>query len=94
MAWTMRGWAALGTLLLMAMACPPADEGTRPATSEAKAKGGMTMVLIETSKGTIKVELDGDKAPITVENLPAYTDDGVFDGTICHRGIDGCMIQG
>ena len=52
------------------------------------------MVIIETSKGTIKVELDADKAPITVENFLTYADDGFFDGTIFHRVIDGFMVQG
>jgi len=52
------------------------------------------MVVIETSMGTIKVELDADKAPITVENFLAYADEGFFDGTIFHRVIDGFMVQG
>lgn len=60
-----------------------------------EAKGGkMTTVRIETSKGMIVAELDGEKAPVTVENFLAYAREGFYDGTIFHRVIDGFMIQG
>ncbi len=49
---------------------------------------------METSMGTITVELDGEKAPETVKNFVAYAKDGFYDGTIFHRVIDGFMIQG
>ena len=51
-------------------------------------------VVIETSKGTMKVELWADKAPITVSNFLMYTDENFFDGLIFHRVISGFMIQG
>jgi peptidyl-prolyl cis-trans isomerase B (cyclophilin B) len=51
-------------------------------------------VVMETSLGTIKLELDGDKAPISTENFLTYVRDGFYDGTIFHRVIDGFMIQG
>ena len=88
------GWTTVAGVLLVAAACGAADEATPAASGAAQAKGGKTMVVIETSKGTIKVELDGDKAPITVANFLTYTDEGFFDGTIFHRVIDGFMIQG
>lgn len=88
------GWTTVAGVLLAAAACSAADEGPQTGASSAQAKGGQTMVVIETSKGTIKVELDADKAPITVENFLTYADDGFFDGTIFHRVIDGFMIQG
>jgi peptidyl-prolyl cis-trans isomerase B (cyclophilin B) len=53
-----------------------------------------TTVLIETSQGTIKAELDGDKAPVTVANFLAYVDDKFYDDTIFHRVIPDFMIQG
>jgi len=53
-----------------------------------------TTVVIETSKGKITVELDPEKAPITVENFLAYVDEGFYDGTIFHRVIPNFMIQG
>ena len=51
-------------------------------------------VTIETSKGTITLELDAEKAPETVANFVKYAKDGHYDGTIFHRVIDGFMIQG
>jgi len=52
------------------------------------------VVLIETNKGTVEVELFEDKAPITVKNFLAYTADKHYDGTIFHRVISDFMIQG
>lgn len=52
------------------------------------------MVILNTSLGKIKLELDGEKAPITVENFLGYVDDGFYDGTVFHRVIPGFMIQG
>jgi cyclophilin family peptidyl-prolyl cis-trans isomerase len=52
------------------------------------------VVLMETSKGAIKIELDLSKAPETVNNFLQYVDDGFYDGTIFHRVIDNFMIQG
>ena len=49
---------------------------------------------IETSKGTITLELDAEKAPATVANFAEYAKGGFYDGTIFHRVIDGFMIQG
>ena len=49
---------------------------------------------IETSLGTITLELNSDKAPATVENFVKYAKEGFYDGTIFHRVIDGFMIQG
>ncbi len=44
--------------------------------------------------GTITVELDGDTAPITVENFITLAKDGFYDGLTFHRIMDGFMIQG
>jgi cyclophilin family peptidyl-prolyl cis-trans isomerase len=52
------------------------------------------VVVIETSMGNIKVELDEEKAPISVKNFLGYVDDKFYDGTIFHRVISGFMIQG
>jgi len=49
---------------------------------------------IETSKGTITLELNAEKAPATVANFVEYAKSGFYDGTIFHRVIDGFMIQG
>jgi peptidyl-prolyl cis-trans isomerase A (cyclophilin A) len=64
------------------------------APDAAKKGGGKPVVILSTSQGDIKVELDSQKAPITVENFLGYVDAGFFDGTIFHRVIPGFMIQG
>ncbi len=51
-------------------------------------------VLLETSAGTIELELFPDKAPKTVANFLATVDAGFYAGTIFHRVIRGFMIQG
>ncbi|MDG2048034.1 MAG: peptidylprolyl isomerase [Halioglobus sp.] len=52
------------------------------------------MVIINTTFGDIKLELDAEKAPKTVANFLNYARDGYYDGTIFHRVIDNFMIQG
>ncbi len=51
-------------------------------------------VMLTTNHGNIKLELDAEKAPKTVENFLAYVKSGHYNGTIFHRVIDGFMIQG
>jgi len=51
-------------------------------------------VVVETSLGSITLELDSAKAPATVANFLAYADAGFYDGTIFHRVIRDFMIQG
>ena len=50
--------------------------------------------MLDTSKGPITLELDQDKAPITVDNFLKYVDEGFYDNLIFHRVIPGFMIQG
>ncbi len=52
------------------------------------------MVIIRTTFGEIKLELDSEKAPATVANFLEYAREGFYDGTIFHRVIDNFMIQG
>lgn len=47
-----------------------------------------------TSEGTIKLELDGKNAPLTVAHVLELIDDGFYNGTIFHRVIPGFMAQG
>jgi len=54
----------------------------------------MKTATLETTKGTISLELDDAKAPETVKNFLQYAKDGHYDGTVFHRVIDGFMIQG
>jgi cyclophilin family peptidyl-prolyl cis-trans isomerase len=52
------------------------------------------VVVMETSLGTITIELNEERAPISVKNFLSYVDDKFYDNTIFHRVIDGFMIQG
>jgi peptidyl-prolyl cis-trans isomerase A (cyclophilin A) len=52
------------------------------------------MIYLLTNYGNIAVELFAAEAPVTVDNLLAYVDDGFYDGTIFHRVIPGFVIQG
>jgi cyclophilin family peptidyl-prolyl cis-trans isomerase len=51
-------------------------------------------VLIKTSMGDITLELNQDKAPITVQNFLTYTKEGAYNNTVFHRVIPSFMIQG
>jgi len=52
------------------------------------------MVTLHTNFGDIKIALNAEKAPQTVENFLKYANSGFYDGTIFHRVIDGFMVQG
>ncbi|MDE2615270.1 MAG: peptidyl-prolyl cis-trans isomerase [Burkholderiales bacterium] len=51
-------------------------------------------VQMDTSKGTLRIELDDDKAPASSANFLAYVAKGHYDGTVFHRVIKGFMVQG
>jgi peptidyl-prolyl cis-trans isomerase A (cyclophilin A) len=73
------------------MACLPfAASAAKAKKSDPKAP----VVVIKTSEGEIRVQLDAEKAPITTKNFLTYVDKKFYDGTIFHRVIDGFMIQG
>jgi peptidyl-prolyl cis-trans isomerase B (cyclophilin B) len=52
------------------------------------------LVKLSTNFGDITLELNAEKAPITVANFLQYVESGFYDGVIFHRVIDGFMIQG
>lgn len=54
----------------------------------------MPIVELDTTYGNIVIELNSEKAPITVANFIDYVESGHYDGLIFHRVIDGFMIQG
>lgn len=66
-----------------------------PAASHAAAKAAAApLVRLDTSMGSILVQLDPRKAPITTANFIQYVKSGHYDGTIFHRVIKSFMIQG
>ena len=82
-------------LLPVLASCEPAKEAEKPA---APAAGPTTAkspkVRLKTNKGDIVLELNAEKAPVTVENFLSYVNKKHYDGTVFHRVIDGFMIQG
>jgi len=70
----------------------PAEEATSEQAPES-AKKTLTVSMI-TNKGEIIIELNEEKAPITVKNFLRYVDEKFYDGTVFHRVIPGFMIQG
>ncbi|MEO6823592.1 MAG: peptidylprolyl isomerase [Nitrosospira sp.] len=52
------------------------------------------MINLHTNHGVITLELESEKAPLTVQNFIDYVNSGHYDNTIFHRVIDNFMIQG
>ena len=52
------------------------------------------MIKMETSHGTIKIELFDKEAPITAKNFTEYIESGFYNNTIFHRIIPNFMVQG
>ena len=71
----------------------PAKEAEKPAAPAAKITK-TAKVRLKTSSGDIVLELNAEKAPVTVENFLSYVKKKHYDGTVFHRVIDGFMIQG
>jgi len=53
-----------------------------------------SIAVFDTNKGTFKVELFEDKAPLTAGNLIKLVNDGFYNGLVFHRVIEGFMLQG
>jgi peptidyl-prolyl cis-trans isomerase B (cyclophilin B) len=81
---------------IVAMGLALALSTTAHAQPAASAEEGASNVTVnmQTNRGTIVLELDRDRAPVTVENFVSYARQGFYDGTIFHRVIPGFMIQG
>jgi peptidyl-prolyl cis-trans isomerase B (cyclophilin B) len=78
--------AAARSLVIFSFVCS--------AGAAASDQGDNIMVEMTTSKGVITLELDAERAPVTVANFLEYVNSGHYDGTIFHRVIPGFVIQG
>ena len=81
----------IATFLILVSSC---SENNNVAEVEQQKEKVMTEVIIKTSLGDINLELNNEKAPITVENFISIAESGYYKGTIFHRVINGFMIQG
>lgn len=75
-------WILLALVLSLVATVGHGQEATHPRVS------------LDTSQGTIVLELYPEEAPKTVDNFLGYVESGHFDGTLFHRVIPGFMIQG
>lgn len=86
---------AVGCLAWAGLMLPPRasaeEEATAPTTTDAVSR---VYVELNTTRGPILLELNAEKAPITVANFLEYVRDGFYDDTIFHRVISNFMIQG
>ena len=89
---------ALMSLMLATTAFAAAAQDAAKVAPKAEAAptatAATTKVRLNTNMGAIVLELDGAKAPKSVENFLQYVKDKHYDGTVFHRVIDGFMIQG
>jgi peptidyl-prolyl cis-trans isomerase B (cyclophilin B) len=83
-------FTALFTLLL----CSTMQSSHSSTSNINSTKGNKTMVKLHTNHGVITLQLDAEKAPITVKNFLEYVNSGFYNGTIFHRVIGNFMIQG
>lgn len=83
-------------LTFMITSLASGDNEKRGITKQMTPKGVTEnpVVILETTKGTIQIELDAVRAPGTVANFLQYVADKFFDGTIFHRVMKDFMIQG
>jgi peptidyl-prolyl cis-trans isomerase A (cyclophilin A) len=79
-------------LVLAQAATPPATPAPTPTPTPTPITG--PVVDITTSLGVIKVALNPEKAPISVDNFMKYVKAGFYDGTVFHRVMPNFMIQG
>jgi peptidyl-prolyl cis-trans isomerase A (cyclophilin A) len=79
-------WTALAGVRIFAQETPPAPADDAPSLRP--------QVVMETSLGEILIELDAEKAPLTVMNFLEYAESGWYNDTIFHRVVKGRMIHG
>jgi len=77
--------------VVLLCACGKTEEES---TDETYLSGKYIVDIEIQDKGTIRVELDADVAPITVTNFVNLVEEGFYDGLTFHRIIDGFMMQG
>lgn len=84
----------IGFLTSFVVGQEPAKKTVQEKTPQKTSTAKEATVIMSTSLGDIRIELDSKSAPITVENFLKYVDTKHYDGTIFHRIIDNFMIQG
>src|SRR5882757_6075007 len=87
------------TLAFLSVAClqpcfaAEKDADSKPAVKPA-APAYAPQVLVVTSMGNFTIELNPERAPLTVANFMAYVDQGHYANTLIHRAVANFVIQG
>lgn len=84
---TQTAWAAEGQ---------PASAGAAPASATPPTPAGppITAVRVTTTMGTFVIELNADRAPLTVQNFVRYVSEGFYTNTLIHRVVGNFVVQG
>lgn len=91
----LRTFCLQGILLSAALAaCAEPMTNETQTTEQPSSEADRPVVLLTTDKGDIRIELNQEAAPKTVENFLSYVKQGYYDGLIFHRVIPGFMVQG
>jgi peptidyl-prolyl cis-trans isomerase B (cyclophilin B) len=82
------------TLILSALLCLSATSSFATENKMSQPPSSSNKVKLTTSLGTIIVQLNAEKAPVSSANFLTYVNEGFYNGTIFHRVIKGFMAQG
>lgn len=82
------------TALFALLLCFAMQPGYASSNKNSLTQGKQKMVKLHTNHGTITLQLDAEKAPLTVKNFLDYVNSGFYENTIFHRVIGSFMIQG
>ncbi len=77
-----------------AAATPAESAKAQPKPAAPAAPAAVTQLLVVTSLGNFTMELNGERAPLTVAHFLKYVDQGHYTGTIFHRVVANFVIQG
>jgi len=84
----------MSALLRPALAAEAAPAAAAPAPVHAATHTGPQLVQVVTSVGSFVIELNEERAPLTVASFLKYVDDGQYSGTIFHRVVASFVVQG
>jgi peptidyl-prolyl cis-trans isomerase B (cyclophilin B) len=80
--------------LLAGLTILPAHAASTQTQTPTSTQGKSTMVKLHTNLGIITLQLDAEKAPLSVANFLDYVNGGFYSNTVFHRVIPNFMIQG
>lgn len=86
--------AVVAVALIIIAAAAIFMSGDFMGSGEGKQESGAGVAVLETSAGTVKIELFLGQSPVTAGNFKKLVEQGFYDGTRFHRVIEGFMIQG